>query len=39
MGLIPMIFMLASVIILWKKYDITRDKAMATREKLKELGF
>ena len=38
-GLIPMLFMLASVIVLWKGYDITKEKAKATQEKLKELGL
>ena len=38
-ALIPMIFMLASVIILWKKYDITKEKAITIRDKLKELGL
>ena len=38
-GLIPMLFMFASVIILWKKYDINKEKAIATRDKLKELGL
>jgi Na+/melibiose symporter-like transporter len=38
-ALIPMIFMLASVIILWKKYDITKGKAITIRDKLKELGL
>ena len=38
-ALIPMLFMLASVIILWKKYDITKEKAITIRDKLKELGL
>ena len=38
-GLIPMLFILASVIILWKFYDITPEKAKANREKIKELGL
>ena len=38
-GLIPMIFMLISVILLWKGYDLTADKVKLNQEKVKELGL
>ncbi len=38
-GLIPMLFMLASVIFLWKGYDLTSEKVKANQEKLKEMGL
>jgi len=38
-GLIPMLFILATAIILWKKYDITPEKVKANQEKIKEMGL
>ncbi len=38
-GLIPMIFMLVSVILLWKGYDLVPEKVKAHQEKIKEMGL
>jgi len=34
-----MLFILATAIILWKKYDITPEKVKANQEKIKEMGL
>ena len=39
LGLIPMLFMLASVILLWRGYDLTSEKVKANQEKVKEMGL
>jgi len=38
-GLIPMLFILAAAIILWKRYDLTQEKVKANQEKIKEMGL
>lgn len=38
-ALIPMIFMLIAVLILWKFYDLTPEKAKANQDKVTELGL
>ncbi len=38
-GLIPMLFMLVSVILLWKGYDLTPEKVKANQEKIKEMSL
>jgi GPH family glycoside/pentoside/hexuronide:cation symporter len=38
-GLIPMLFMLAAVILLWRGYDLTAEKVKVNQEKVKEMGL
>jgi GPH family glycoside/pentoside/hexuronide:cation symporter len=38
-GLIPMIFMLIAVIVLWRWYPLTPEKARINQEKVKEMGL
>ncbi|MFX1338351.1 MAG: MFS transporter [Promethearchaeota archaeon] len=38
-GLIPMLFMIVSVFLLWKGYDLVPEKVKANQEKIKEMGL
>ena len=38
-GLIPLLFMLVSVILLWKGYDLVPEKVKAHQERIKEMGL
>ena len=38
-ALIPMVFMLIAVLLLWKFYDLTPDKVKANQDKVTELGL
>jgi len=38
-AIIPMIFMLICVLLLWKFYDLTPDRVKANQDKVKELGL